>query len=128
MLRLKEPVIEDSEKLYEAIKKMPFYENGFGNEFADLSYSGFRDIGIRIMQESARGINLKPGRVPQTYFFLWDDDKIVGLFKVRHYLNSALSSGSGHIGFGIIREYRGQHYASQGLRVRITLSVTRNSE
>ena len=119
MLMLKEPVREDSEKLYEAISKMPFYENGFGNEFADLSYSSFCDIDIRMMQESGRGINLRPGRVPQTYFFLWDDDKIVGLFKVRHYLNRALRSGSGHIGFGIIDEYRGQHYASKGLALAL---------
>ena len=119
MLVLKEPVREDSEKLYEAIREMPFYENGFGNEFAEVSYPVFRDIGIRKMQESGRGINIRPGRVPQSYFFLWDDDKVVGLFKIRHYLNRQLRSGSGHIGFGIIPQYRGLGYASKGLALTL---------
>ena len=53
------------------------------------------------------------------YFFLWDDDKVVGLFKVRHYLNEVLREGSGHIGFGIIREYRERHYGTEGLKLAL---------
>ena len=55
----------------------------------------------------------------QKRFFLWDDEKIVGLFRVRHYLTPALANGGGHIGYGIKKEFRGKGYASEGLRLTI---------
>ena len=35
--------------------------------------------------------------MPETFLFLWEDDKIVGQFRIRHYLNDALREGGGHI-------------------------------
>ena len=67
----------------------------------------------------AKGINLPDGYVPATEYFLWDDDKIVGLFRIRHELNEFLAKGAGHIGYGIRKEYRGKGYATQGLRLTI---------
>ena len=66
-----------------------------------------------------KGIDLADGWVPETDFFLWDDEKIVGLFRVRHYLTPALANGGGHIGYGIKKEFRGKGYASEGLRLTI---------
>ena len=117
LLKLREPCQQDSEKLYEAIRKMPLFENGFENRFALMSYAAFCRLGIPRMLNEGRGVNLKPGHVPQSYFFLWDDDTVVGLFKIRHYLNEVLSEGSGHIGFGIIREFRNRHYGTNGLKL-----------
>lgn len=42
-----------------------------------------------------------------------------GLFRVRHYLNDALRSGGGHIGYGIRDKYRGRGYATKGLALTI---------
>ena len=42
-----------------------------------------------------------------------------GLFRVRHYLNDALRSGGGHIGYGIRDQYRGRGYATKGLALTI---------
>ena len=53
------------------------------------------------------------------YYFLWDDDKIVGLFKIRHYLNEFLANGPGHIGYSILSDFRGNGYATKGLRLAI---------
>ena len=53
-----------------------------------------------------KGIDLADGWIPETDFFLWDDEKIVGLFRVRHYLTPALANGGGHIGYGIKKECR----------------------
>ena len=40
-----------------------------------------------------KGIDLADGWVPETDFFLWDDEKIVGfLFRVRHYLTLHLQT------------------------------------
>ena len=119
MLELKRARVKDAEKIYEAISKMPPYENGFENAFYNMSREEFIEKGIYMMLDSQKGINLKPFHVPQTYYFLWDDEQIVGLFKLRHYLNIFLREGGGHIGFGIINEYRGRHYATEGLRLTL---------
>lgn len=74
--------------------------------------------------EKSQGINLESGHVPGTEFFLWDDDVIVGLFRIRHYLCEALIHGAGHIGYGIKKEYRGRGYASEGLKLTIEKAWT----
>lgn len=71
------------------------------------------------MIEHSKGIGLPKGYVPDTYYFLWDDDKIVGLFKIRHYLNEFLANGPGHIGYSILSDFRGNDYATKGLRLAI---------
>lgn len=67
----------------------------------------------------SNGIDLPNGYVPETYYFLWDDSNIVGLFKIRHYLTDNLRNGAGHIGYGIHKNYRGKGYATKGLRLAI---------
>lgn len=44
---------------------------------------------------------------------------IVGLFKIRHFLNDFLRKGSGHIGYFILPQYRNKGYATQGLKLAI---------
>ena len=67
----------------------------------------------------AKGIGLPEGFVPATTLFLWNDTEIVGLFRIRHYLNETLRSGAGHIGYFISKEHRGKGYATQGLRLTL---------
>ena len=119
MLYLKEASLEDWEKEYEAIKDMPYYETGFENRFYGYSAEEYRDQAVRWMLESAAGSNLKYDSVPETYFFLWDDDTIVGLFKIRHYLTEELRQGAGHIGYGIVEKYRHHGYGTAGLKLAI---------
>lgn len=71
------------------------------------------------MMKFSNGIDLPNGYVPETYYFLWDDSNIVGLFKIRHYLTDNLRNGAGHIGYGIHKNYRGKGYATKGLRLAI---------
>lgn len=67
----------------------------------------------------SKGIDLPEGYVPSTEYFLWSDDKIVGVFRIRHYLNDLLKNGAGHVGYGIRKQYRGKGYATEGLRLTI---------
>lgn len=118
MICLKEANNEDIEKEYEFIKDLPENENGFENENHGCSREEFEnDILPRYINYS-KGLGLSEGHVPQTMFFLWDDNDIVGLFKLRHYLVESLINGAGHIGYGI-KEYRGKGYATEGLRLTI---------
>ena len=119
MLYLKKINFEDVEEEYKAIKSMPAQENGFENKYHDVTKEEFINEVIPKLLKNSEGLDLPDGYVPDTYFFLWDDDKIVGLFKIRHYLNDFLRKGAGHIGYGILPEYRGKGYAKQGLLLAI---------
>lgn len=119
MLYLKEANLEDCEKEYEAASQMPYYESGFGNSYYGLTLQQYRESAIPSMYRKSQGIGLPEDYVPETYFFLWDDDEIVGLFKIRHYLNDELREGAGHIGYGIVEKYRNRGYGTAGLKLAV---------
>lgn len=119
MLYLKKVNFEDIEEEYKAIKSMPTQENGFENKYHSATKEEFLNEVIPKLLKNSEGTGLPDGYVPDTYFFLWDDDKIVGLFKIRHYLNDFLRKGAGHMGYGILPEYRGRGYAKKGLVLAI---------
>lgn len=120
MLELRKVNYEDLEEEYMAISSIQS-EKGFENEYYGISKEEFKNTVIPKLLDQSEGKNLKPGRVPSTYFFLWDNDKIVGIFKIRHCLNEVLAKGSGHIGYGILPKYRGMGYASKGLKLAIEI-------
>ncbi|MBR3151387.1 MAG: GNAT family N-acetyltransferase [Erysipelotrichaceae bacterium] len=115
-LYLKETNMEDAEEEYRIWQKIPA-ENGFENNHLGEGFETFRDVTIPKMINYAKGIGLKPEHVPQTCYMLWREKEIVGIFKVRHYLNDVLRNGSGHIGYAIAPEYRGRGYGRLGLRL-----------
>lgn len=119
MLYLKEANWEDMEKEYEYITNLPENENGFTNGYYGVSREEFETKVLPNFIDSSKGIGLPPGYVAGTKYFLWKDDVIVGLFRLRHELNETLREGAGHIGFGIRKEYRGKGYATEGLRMTI---------
>lgn len=119
MLYLKKINFDDAEKEYSAVRSMPEKENGFENKYHNVTNDEFVNQVIPKLLKNSYGLELPDGYVPDTYFFLWDDNKIVGLFKIRHYLNDFLRKGAGHIGYGILPEYRGKGYAKQGLLLAI---------
>ena len=121
MIFLKEMNIEEAKKEYIAITSIPEDENGFVNKFYNVSFKEFVNVIIPKCEKESKGIDLKPNRVLQNYYFLWDDDEIVGLFKVRKKLNDSLREGAGHIGYGIIKKYRKRGYATRGLKLVIEL-------
>ena len=123
MLYLKEINIDDIDEEYNAFRVMPAMENGFENKYYDVTKEDLLNQVIPKLIDNSKGIGLALGYVPDTYFFLWDDDKIVGLFKIRHYLNDFLKSGPGHIGYGILPQYRGKGYATKGLKLAIDKCV-----
>jgi len=124
MLYLKEPNYEDLEKEYEFIHDMPDDENGFINELYGISRENFEKDGIKQMIAAAKGEGLPEGYVPETFLFLWDDDKIVGQFRIRHYLCESLRTGAGHIGYFIKKDYRGKGYGKEGLRLVLQIAGT----
>ena len=117
MISLRKANYEDARKEWELVRKMPERENGFGNEFCNVSYEEFVDKVLPRWHDYEQGKNLDEGNVPDTHYFLWVDDTPVGIFKLRHYLSENLRKGAGHIGYGIASEYRGHGYATEGLKL-----------
>lgn len=119
MLYLKEIGYEDIDKEYKYIKQIPADENGFTNPVAGCTREEFEKKVIPQFINISKGIDLPEGWVPGTEFLLWEDDKIVGWFRIRHHLNDFLAKGAGHIGYGIGKDFRGKGYATKGLALII---------
>ncbi len=70
---------------------------------------------LKIINEAREGINLASHDVPTTSLFGFSEEQIVGKVSVRHYLNSYFEIKGGHVGFGVLSEYRGRGFATQML-------------
>ena len=116
---LKEPCIEDAEKLYAFISEMPLDENGFTNPRYGASFEVLKGRFLPMMRDYALGKNLPDGFVPETFLFLWHEGEIVGEFRIRHYLTEALRNGAGHIGYFIKKEHRGKGFGTSGLSLTL---------
>ena len=117
MLHLKQFSRKDIQKEYTFFQQFKS-ENGFENPYYNLDYAKFKTDAVKERLNSHRGIT-KDCLVPDTFYFLYHDEKIVGLFKLRHHLNSFLEEGPGHIGYFILKEYRNRGFATIGLRLLI---------
>lgn len=123
MLELKQFDCENKEilkKEWEYISNLPADENGFTNNSNGISYEDFITSYVPKRKDFAEGKNLKEGLVPQIDFLLWENNEIIGMFRVRPQLNDFLRTVTGgHIGYGIIKKARGKGYATKGLALAL---------
>jgi predicted acetyltransferase len=122
MLELK-GVNTDAEKEWKFVGDMPVDENGLTNSLHGISKQDFFTKALPDMMKHEKGEDMPDWMVPETILYLWQDETIVGQFRIRHYLNDALRTGAGHIGYFIAKDYRGKGFATEGLRQ--TLDVAR---
>lgn len=76
-----------------------------------IPYSRF----LEHLRAQERG-EVAPGLVANTMYFGFLDGEIVGRLSLRHTLNEKLAKVGGHIGYGIIPEYRQRGFATEMLR------------
>lgn|GEM_PF-492919 len=84
-------------------------ENGFQNHGYDMNDTEFREYMMQCIDMS-RGVDLAPGYVPQTLYWLYVDGRPVGYAKLREYLNEKLRLIGGHIGYSIRPTERRKSY------------------
>lgn len=105
---------------YNFIKSIPADENEYTNDFYDISMEDYISKALPYFKDSHEGKNLKEGYVPETFFLLINDDRIIGQVRIRHYLTKELAETSGHIGYYIAPEFRGKGFGKNCLRLAIT--------
>ena len=119
MIRLTKACPEDLEKEWRFVRDMPEDENGLINTWHGVSLEVFRDRVLPEMLAFSEGRGLPEGYVPETFFFLWDDDTVVGQYRIRHHLCESLRTGAGHIGYFIAGPFRRKGYGTEGLRLTL---------
>ena len=77
----------------------------------DKNFDGFFEF-----LKERESANQPQGWVPDATFFLFDDDKFIGLYNVRLALNEYLKKEGGHIAYQIVPSARGKGYRKQGLK------------
>ena len=96
--------------IYEMLQEIGQNENGFHNKACGMSYE---EYAYWLKHEYAVDCGLiEDWMVPQTSYWLYDDDQPVGYGRLRHALNDALRQHSGHIGYAIASSKRGKGYGN----------------
>ena len=98
---------------------------------------GFAAWVRRLLSESDPAVPPVPGWVHCTYWWIVEDDEVLGAVALRHELNELLLEGGGHIGYGVRPSARRRGLASFALggvlpyaaklgltRVLVTCNVT----
>lgn len=110
MIFLKKLSLSDDEKIYDMLQEIACNDNGFHNKVNGMSYKEFK--GWLKREFAVDNGKLEKWMVPQTSYWLYDNDKPIGYGRIRHCLNENLSQTSGHIGYAIRISERGKGYGN----------------
>ena len=124
MLELRKMNYEDAAEQWKYVTALPKNENGLTNQYEGVSLEEYKNTVLPELMMHENPINMPDWFVPETFYYLWDDNVLVGEFRIRHYLTDALKAGAGHIGYSIKKEFRGKGYGTKGLA--LTLELARN--
>ena len=122
MLALRKMNYDDIYEQWEYVSKLPKDENGLTNQYEGVSFEEYKDAVLPTLMMHENPVGMPEWFVPGTYYYLWDDDKLIGEYRIRHYLTDALKNGAGHIGYSIKKEYRGKGYGAAGLSLALDVA------
>ena len=123
MLELRKMNYEDTLAQWEYVTALPTNENGLTNNYEGVSLEEYKNHVLPELMMHENPVNMPDWFVPETFYYLWDGDTLVGEFRIRHRLTEALKTGAGHIGYSIRKEHRGKGYGTKGLAM--TLEIAR---
>lgn len=106
-IKIKDSFLKALEEYHQEGRNLDQDRNEIENNFSAL---------IQQFKDESLGLNLKPGRVPETTYWIVDEDGYVGRISIRHFLNDHLLQVGGHIGYDVRPSKRGNGYGSIALR------------
>ncbi len=112
----------DIEAQWAYTTSLPADENGLTNPYNGVSFEEYKEKVLPTLMSHEHPVNMPDWFVPETYYYLWDGDSLVGEFRIRHYLTEALRNGAGHIGYSISSKHRGKGYGTEGLRLTLQIA------
>jgi len=122
VLELRKMNCEDVVEQWKYVTQLPMNENGLTNQYEGISFEEYRDKVLPELMMHEKPVNMPDWFVPETFYYLWDDDTLVGEYRIRHCLTDALRTGAGHIGYSIRKEFRGKGYGTKGLTLTLALA------
>ena len=121
-MELRKINIQDAAAQWEYTTALPADENGLTNPYHGVSFEEYREKVLPALISYEHPVNMPDWFVPETFYYLWDGDRLVGEFRIRHYLTDALRTGAGHIGYSIAKSARGKGYGTEGLRLTLQIA------
>ena len=118
-MELRKINLRDAAAQWEYTAALPPDENGLTNPYHGVSYHEYVENVLPALISYEHPAHMPDWFVPETYYYLWDEGRLVGEFRIRHYLTEALKNGAGHIGYSIRRDARGKGYGTAGLKLAI---------
>lgn len=122
-MELRKINLRDAYAEWQYTTAMPADENGVTNPHHGVSFDEYQKSVLPLLISYEHPAGMPDWFVPETYYYLWDGDTLVGEFRIRHHLTDALRTGAGHIGYSIGQQFRGRGYGKTGLRM--TLDIAR---
>ena len=122
MLHLRKMNLADAQAQWRYVAALPADENGVTNPYEGMSFGAYQATVLPELMMHEHPVGMPDWFVPETYYYLWDGDTLVGEYRIRHRLTEALRTGAGHIGYSIARAYRGRGYGTKGLAMALEIA------
>lgn len=122
MLELRKMNLQDIKEQWEYVTALPKDENGLTNPYERIIFEEYETTVLPELMMHENPVGMPEWFVPETYYYLWDEQVLVGEYRIRHYLTEALKVGAGHIGYSIKKEYRGKGYGTKGLAMVLDIA------
>lgn len=130
-LKLVKPDKKYLPSIYEAIaeyKSAPSkYEISAVKKMIAAEKDNFADY-FATIQKNSSGIGLNPGYVPNTIYWLVNNNQYIGTFDLRHYLTPNLEQTGGHIAYQIRPSAQRKGFAYNGLKLCLEKAHDMNIE